>query len=96
MTNDLISGARLEVRRCQRSMDGGGSADFWLRRLERAAKKHEASAAILRMQIAAMGFAARPVRDCTCFVGACRGADGLAPGWRCVKETLESAGKGAA
>lgn len=54
VTDDEISLARLEVRRCQRNVDAGGDCAFWMRRLESAAKRLEAAAAILRMQIAAL------------------------------------------
>lgn len=55
MSSDyVISDVRMEVRRCQSSLDAGGPADFWLRRLERAAKEYEEAASILRTQIEAI------------------------------------------
>lgn len=49
-----LDAARKEVALCQRQLDQGSSPDFWLRRLDRAAKQLEAAAVILRMQIAAI------------------------------------------
>jgi hypothetical protein len=51
---ESIAAARREVRRCQSNLDAGGSREFWLKRLDTAARQFEAAAAILRMQIAAM------------------------------------------
>ena len=75
-----LAAAQREVFRCQRALSRGTPVKFWVKRLEDAAKRYEAAACILRMQLMTLG-----VRDCTC-LGGCRGADGLAPGWLCAKE----------
>lgn len=49
---EAIRAAGSEVQRCQRNIDLGGSPEFWRRRLTEAAKRYEAAAVILRMQIA--------------------------------------------
>ena len=52
-----LAGARVEVSRCRRALDGGSPPRFWFRRLTEAAKRLEAAAAILRMQAESIRFA---------------------------------------
>jgi hypothetical protein len=51
---DALAHVRREVARCQRNLAAGGRAEFWRKRLGDAAKRFEAAAAVLRMQLAAM------------------------------------------
>lgn len=48
------SAARLEVTRCQRALDKGSPAPFWIQRLTRAAEECEEAARILREQLERM------------------------------------------
>lgn len=52
--DDQLAACRREVRRCQAAVDNGYPPAMWIRRLGDGAKKLEAAAAILRMQIAAL------------------------------------------
>lgn len=61
MSDEIIQ-ARREVQRCQIALDKGSPREFWLARLDRAAKRFEAAAAVLRMQIAAMTAPSLPAR----------------------------------
>ncbi len=46
-----LAAARREVCRCQRAISGGTPVEFWVKRLGDAAKRYEAAACILRMQL---------------------------------------------
>ena len=45
-----IRDVRVEIRRCERSIESGGAPAFWIQRLEEWAKKLETAAAMLRAQ----------------------------------------------
>ncbi len=53
-SEEAIQMAKVEVARCQRAVDRGSPLQFWIDRLEVAAKNYGACVAILRMQIAAL------------------------------------------
>jgi hypothetical protein len=52
--SDEIKDARTEVERCRRHVERGGPIEFWIDRLETYAKRLDAAATILKMQIAAL------------------------------------------
>lgn len=55
-----VETARREVERCRSEVDRGSPREFWIKRLDEAAKRYEEAAAILRMQIAAMNGPQKP------------------------------------
>lgn len=48
----IIYRARREVARCQRALELGSPAGFWIRRLSEGAAELERAAAVLRAEIA--------------------------------------------
>ena len=50
-----LAAAQREVFRCQRALSRGTPVRFWIKRLEDAAKRYEAAACILRMQLMTLG-----------------------------------------
>lgn len=51
---EALQAAQAEAGRCRRAVDNGSPREFWIKRLTDAAKRYEAAAVILRMQLAAI------------------------------------------